>query len=300
MRSSPTSKATDSSAAAARDVLDLLQTTRLPERLIELAGDDRPGRRAPRPSATRARRCARSRSRSSPRATASSCRSCSPASRRPTPRPRIASRRSTSRTCSSARASCCASNDAIREVEQLRFRSIMVDEFQDTNSLQTDLIDLLCAGPPKELFFVGDEFQSIYGFRHADVAVFRDRREAAPQRAAADAQLPLAARGARRGQRAVRRASSARASRSSTPAAGVRRPGASGRRSSCSSRTRRRTRTRVSTGAAPRRGTLRAASASSSTRAPRRPARSSSSSPPGPTPSGSRRSCARSTCRRSG
>ena len=57
----------------------------------------------------------------------------------------------------------------------------MVDEFQDTNRLQTELIDLLCAGPSKELFFVGDEFQSIYGFRHADVAVFRDRREAAPQ-----------------------------------------------------------------------------------------------------------------------
>ncbi len=57
----------------------------------------------------------------------------------------------------------------------------MVDEFQDTNRLQTELIDLVCAGPAKEMFFVGDEFQSIYGFRHADVAVFRDRREAAPQ-----------------------------------------------------------------------------------------------------------------------
>ena len=69
----------------------------------------------------------------------------------------------------------------VRETEQLRFRSIMVDEFQDTNRLQTDIVDLLSAGPEKELFFVGDEFQSIYGFRHADVAVFRERRDAAPQ-----------------------------------------------------------------------------------------------------------------------
>ena len=69
----------------------------------------------------------------------------------------------------------------IRDAEQLRFRSIMVDEFQDTNRLQTEIVDLLSAGPEKELFFVGDEHQSIYGFRHADVAVFRERREAAPQ-----------------------------------------------------------------------------------------------------------------------
>jgi ATP-dependent exoDNAse (exonuclease V) beta subunit len=71
----------------------------------------------------------------------------------------------------------------VREREQLRFRSIMVDEFQDTNRLQTEIIDLLREGPgAAEVFFVGDEFQSIYGFRHADVAVFRDRREASPQR----------------------------------------------------------------------------------------------------------------------
>jgi ATP-dependent helicase/nuclease subunit A len=68
----------------------------------------------------------------------------------------------------------------IREREQLRFRSIMVDEFQDTNRLQCELIDLLAVGPgERELFFVGDEFQSIYGFRHADVQVFRERRNEA-------------------------------------------------------------------------------------------------------------------------
>ena len=76
---------------------------------------------------------------------------------------------------------------AVREAEQLRFRAIMVDEFQDTNGLQCELIDLLRGGHlERDVFFVGDEFQSIYGFRHADVAVFRARREQAAQR------LPLA------------------------------------------------------------------------------------------------------------
>jgi ATP-dependent helicase/nuclease subunit A len=72
-----------------------------------------------------------------------------------------------------------ARNERIREREHLRFAAIMVDEFQDTNRLQCELVDLLADGPGKpELFFVGDEFQSIYGFRHADVRVFRERREA--------------------------------------------------------------------------------------------------------------------------
>jgi ATP-dependent helicase/nuclease subunit A len=68
----------------------------------------------------------------------------------------------------------------LREREQARFRSILVDEFQDTNRLQTEIVDLLRT-PETELFFVGDEFQSIYGFRHADVQVFRERREAVGQ-----------------------------------------------------------------------------------------------------------------------
>jgi hypothetical protein len=65
----------------------------------------------------------------------------------------------------------------------------MVDEFQDTNALQCELIDLLAAEPDaagrgaaKDVFYVGDEFQSIYGFRHADVDVFRQRRELAATR----------------------------------------------------------------------------------------------------------------------
>jgi ATP-dependent helicase/nuclease subunit A len=70
-------------------------------------------------------------------------------------------------------------NADVRAREQLRFTSIMVDEFQDTNRLQCELIDLMSAHA--DVFYVGDEFQSIYGFRHADVQVFRERRAAAPQ-----------------------------------------------------------------------------------------------------------------------
>ncbi len=73
-----------------------------------------------------------------------------------------------------------AGDAELRARERQRFRSVMVDEFQDTNRLQTELIDHLVEGDELDVFFVGDEFQSIYGFRHADVAVFRERREAAP------------------------------------------------------------------------------------------------------------------------
>jgi ATP-dependent exoDNAse (exonuclease V) beta subunit len=53
-----------------------------------------------------------------------------------------------------------------------RFALIMVDEFQDTNRLQLDVLERL---ERDNLFAVGDELQSIYGFRHADVTIFRDR-----------------------------------------------------------------------------------------------------------------------------
>ncbi|MGI8460118.1 MAG: UvrD-helicase domain-containing protein, partial [Solirubrobacterales bacterium] len=65
---------------------------------------------------------------------------------------------------------------ALREEWQSRFEQILVDEFQDTNRLQVELIDLL-RSPSTRLFTVGDEFQAIYGFRHADVSVFRAERE---------------------------------------------------------------------------------------------------------------------------
>jgi ATP-dependent helicase/nuclease subunit A len=64
----------------------------------------------------------------------------------------------------------------IGEHYRARFRQILVDEFQDTNRLQLRLIEAL-RGPRAELVVVGDELQSIYGFRHADLEVFRRRRE---------------------------------------------------------------------------------------------------------------------------
>lgn len=71
-----------------------------------------------------------------------------------------------------------------------RFALIMVDEFQDTNPLQLEILETLerpdgapaPAVPERPdgpgLFAVGDEAQSIYGFRHADVGIFRRRRDA--------------------------------------------------------------------------------------------------------------------------
>ena len=58
-----------------------------------------------------------------------------------------------------------------------RFSHLMVDEFQDTNRLQLRLIEAL-RRPGSELMTVGDELQSIYGFRHADLEVFREQRRA--------------------------------------------------------------------------------------------------------------------------
>ena len=64
---------------------------------------------------------------------------------------------------------------ALRAAWRERFALIMVDEFQDTNRRQ---LEVLSALEDDQLFSVGDEFQSIYGFRHADVAIFRERRDA--------------------------------------------------------------------------------------------------------------------------
>jgi DNA helicase II / ATP-dependent DNA helicase PcrA len=49
-----------------------------------------------------------------------------------------------------------------------RFMHVVVDEYQDTNPVQAELVDLLC-GDQAELCVVGDDDQAIYGWRGADV-----------------------------------------------------------------------------------------------------------------------------------
>jgi ATP-dependent helicase/nuclease subunit A len=75
----------------------------------------------------------------------------------------------------------------LRQFYKRSFSAIMIDEFQDNNELQRDLIFLLAEDEkyqepgvpglpklnPQKVIFVGDEKQSIYRFRGADVSVFR-------------------------------------------------------------------------------------------------------------------------------
>lgn len=67
-------------------------------------------------------------------------------------------------------------NEDIRIQEQNSFSQIMIDEFQDNNRKNRDLLFLIC-GDKEKLFFVGDEKQSIYKFRGADVSVFNHLKE---------------------------------------------------------------------------------------------------------------------------
>ncbi|HGO6128604.1 TPA: UvrD-helicase domain-containing protein [Burkholderia cepacia] len=66
-----------------------------------------------------------------------------------------------------------AYNAPLRAHYQARFRHILVDEFQDTNKLQYAWLKML-AGGQNAIFAVGDDDQSIYAFRGANVGNMRD------------------------------------------------------------------------------------------------------------------------------
>ena len=75
-----------------------------------------------------------------------------------------------------------AGHQGLREHYQRRFSHLLVDEFQDTNTLQYKWLRML-AGPHTAVFAVGDDDQSIYAFRGAKVANMQqfDRDFATPE-----------------------------------------------------------------------------------------------------------------------
>jgi DNA helicase-2/ATP-dependent DNA helicase PcrA len=58
----------------------------------------------------------------------------------------------------------------VRDKWRGKARHLLVDEFQDTNRLQLELVSLLASGQPPNVCVVGDDDQSIYGWRGAEVS----------------------------------------------------------------------------------------------------------------------------------
>ena len=82
--------------------------------------------------------------------------------------------------------------EEVRERWRRTFRHVLVDEYQDTNHAQYRLLQLLAA-EHGNLMVVGDEDQSIYGFRHADIRNILDFEKDFPEARGgqARAELPL-------------------------------------------------------------------------------------------------------------
>ncbi len=70
--------------------------------------------------------------------------------------------------------------EEVRERWRRTFRHVLVDEYQDTNHAQYRLLQLL-ASEHGNLMVVGDEDQSIYGFRHADIRNILDFEQDFPE-----------------------------------------------------------------------------------------------------------------------
>ena len=85
-------------------------------------------------------------------------------------RPSCANRtRSISTICCSKPCACCSTTTPTRERLNRRYEFLMVDEYQDTNRSQYELMRLLTERAPATSAVVGDEDQSIYGWRGANI-----------------------------------------------------------------------------------------------------------------------------------
>ena len=71
-------------------------------------------------------------------------------------------------------------NEDVLEFYRNKFKYVLVDEFQDTNKAQNELVILL-AGNHRNLCVVGDDDQSIYKFRGADISNILDFEKAFPE-----------------------------------------------------------------------------------------------------------------------
>lgn len=65
------------------------------------------------------------------------------------------------------------SNSTLLKGIQKKFKVLIIDEFQDSDPIQSEIAFMLAQDNPGKLFFVGDGKQSIYGFARADIEVFR-------------------------------------------------------------------------------------------------------------------------------
>ncbi len=74
-----------------------------------------------------------------------------------------------------------ASGTRLQEKIQASYQAVLVDEFQDTDSQQTELFKRLFTSPQHSLFFIGDPKQAIYKFRGADIYSYLRARNLATQ-----------------------------------------------------------------------------------------------------------------------
>ena len=63
------------------------------------------------------------------------------------------------------------SND-LKTVIRRSYQAVLIDEFQDTDSIQYEIFDSIYQGTESPLFFIGDPKQAIYGFRGGDIFAY--------------------------------------------------------------------------------------------------------------------------------